>query len=390
MVKKNKFNEQCITYSQMSMIFNARIFWRRFTTWIRVYIISRYAGIGTEEEAFGRLYIETSGVGDMLQIIFERENAARVSQLLNLIIFTLRDLITSQLAGNTEGMRQNVNRLYKNIEDLSAYLSLINPYLNREEWVNTAKAYAENTLEEANSFVTGNYGKDIEAFGRLTELSNKMGYLFAEALYDYVTSGSQNGDSLPSDGGQQCITREQMNQIFDIRMFWFELTTWVRSYMISRYRGIGNANEIKARLDQVVAEYTDALRTIFGDKVDPYLKMLNDYIDLIDDLITAQKDNNTDGLNRITQLLYRNADQRAEFLASINPYWDQSEWRRRLYNHLRSTIAESTTFLTGDYARNLDIFSTLLEQAESASGYFARGIFRYISSTQKTGRYYYG
>jgi hypothetical protein len=95
-------------------------------------------------------------------------------------------------------------------------------------------------------------------------------------------------------------------------------------------------------------------------------------------MITAQLEGNTDEVNLIIQRLYQNADQRAAFLASINPYWDQNEWRRRLYNNLRSTIDESTTFLARDYARNIDIFSTLLDQAESTSGYFARGLFSYM------------
>ncbi|MEL7657298.1 MAG: hypothetical protein AAGU75_15500, partial [Bacillota bacterium] len=96
--------------------------------------------------------------------------------------------------------------------------------------------------------------------------------------------------------------------------------------------------------------------------------------------ITAQQEDNTNEINRITQLLYQNADQRAAFISSLNPFWDENEWRRRLYSNLRSTIEESATFLTGDYSKNLDIFSTLIDQAESTSGYVARGLFNYITS----------
>jgi hypothetical protein len=325
----------------------------------------------------------------MLQIIFEREEARRVSKLLNLIIFTLRDLLSSQLAGNSESVNQTVNHLYNGIEELSAFLAMTNPQLNKSEWESAGKEYAKNTIEEANAFASGNYGKDIEAFGRLTDISNKMGTMFAQALYDYITSGSQDANPLPERDGRQCITAEQMNEIYSIRMYWFELVTWVRAYMISRYRGIGNENAVMARLKQVSAEYIAALSKIFPDKMDPYLQLLNIYIDLIDQLITAQLKNNTDEVNRITQSLYENARQRAAYLEKVNPYWDMNEWRRRLYNNLRSTIDESTTFLTADYARNLDIFSTLLDQAESASGYFARGIFSYINSRQKTTGIYY-
>jgi len=380
MSARNNFNEQCITYSQMNMIFNSRIFWRRLTTWIRAYIISRFMGIGTGEEAFKRLNAEISGIGNMLQITFERENSNRLSQLLNQFTYALQDLITSAIQRNNDAINQNVKRLYKTADDIAEFLPSINPYLIQTEWKDMMEKFVSYIIEEINSIITGDSLKDIEFFDSLTDLTNKMGDIFAQGFYDYITSGLQIANNIPPQSNQQCITYEQMNQIYSIRMFWFELFTWLRAYMLSRYRGLGNADEMKARLEQVLIEYVNALKQIFGEKVEPYLQILNNYIDLINALITAQKEGNTNEIYRITQLLYQNADQRAAFITSLNPYWDQSEWTRRLYNNLRITVDESTTFLSGDYSRNLDIFDTLLDLAENTSGYFARGLFNYISS----------
>ncbi len=69
--------------------FNARIFWRRFTTWIRAYIISRYAGIGTAEDSFGRLYIEATDFGEMIRIIFGRNLSNRYAQLMQRVTIGL-------------------------------------------------------------------------------------------------------------------------------------------------------------------------------------------------------------------------------------------------------------------------------------------------------------
>ncbi len=378
MVQKFNFNEQCITYSQMNMISNARLFWRRYTTWIRVYLISRYLGLGTEEEAFDRMYFETSGIGNFLQILFELQSSNEISQQLSQITISLRDLVTAQFQGDTEAMNQSVDRLYQNAENFAVLLSTINPYINEAEWKNMMNLYIQYTIQQANSFVTGNYSEDIELFRRLTELTDRMGEIFAESIYNYINSGAQ---VIPLDD-QQCVTLEQMNQIYIIRMFWFELVTWTRAYMLSRYLKIGNENEIMARLRQVPEEYVGTLRQIFGEGIEPSLQLINEYIDLIDALITAQIENDTEEIDRIVQLLYQNADQRAAVVASINPYWDQNEWENRLRNHVSYTIDESVTLQTGDYARNLDVFRALLDQAESASGYYARGIFRYITSQQ--------
>jgi len=376
---KNNFNPQCITYSQMNMIFNARIYYKRLMTWTREFLISKYYGIGTAEELFGRLYLESLEIGNMLEVVYGREYSNQYSQYGCQFAIGLRDLITAQQAGDMEAVSEHVNALYENITNRSKFLASINPYFSANEWRNLLNTYLQVTLEEANAIATGDYSADLQEYERLTDLTNQMGDTFAQGLYDYITSGAQGADSQPQQS-VQCITYEQMNEIFNIRMFWFELVTWIRTYMLSKYIGLGNVNEAYAQLKQVPVIYVDQLKRIFGDKVpEDYILLFNQYIELLIAFINAQMAGNVDEINRITQQLYQNADTRAAAITSINPaFWSEAEWRSRLYNNLRSTIAESTTFLTGDYARNIDIFRTLLDQAESTSNYFAQGLFSYL------------
>jgi hypothetical protein len=348
-------------------------------------MISRYLGIGNEEEVFGGLYNEALSFSNMLEVIFGRQIALENAGYLNLYTVIFRDIITSQLEGNAQAVQQNVNRFYQNINDNAAFLASINPYWNEAQWRDLLGTYFQYTMEEANSFASGNYKQDIETFDRITDLNNTMGDVFAQGLYDYITTGQQAAGNPPPQGSQQCITMEQMNLIYNIRMFWFELVTWVRSFMLSRYRGVGDVNDVFNRLQQVPNDYVNNLKKFFGDNpaIDELQLELNAYIDLIDDLISAQLSGDTDEINRITRLLYQNANDRAASVSKLNPYWQESEWRTRLYNNLRGTLDESVSFQTGDYARNLDIFRSLLDQAESTSGYFAQGLVNYLNSQKK-------
>ena len=370
------FNPQCITYSQMNLIFNARIYYRRLTTWTRAYLISRYFGIGTPEELFGRLYLESLDIGKMMELIFGHESSNRYSQLLSQFPIALRDLIDAQLEGNNEAVRQNIDRLYLNVNQRAAFLEEMNPYWSQAEYRDLFDAYIQHTLEAANAISSQDFTKDIEIYDELTELTNKMGDTFAQGIYEYITSGQPTGNIPP----EQCITYEELNEIFNIRMFWFELVAWTRTYMLSRYKGIGNEQEALARLRKVPEAYVNSLKKIFGDKVPAdYLQLFNEYIDLIDAFITAQLQNNPDEISRITKELYLNADKRAAAIAAVNPdFWKEEEWKTKLYNNLRSTIDEATTLFAGDYSRNIDIFSTLFDQAEDTSNYFAQGLFNYI------------
>lgn len=378
MIMKSNFNPQCITYSQMNLIFNARLFYRRLTIWTRAYIISRYLGIGTPEELFGRFYLETLGTGNIVRTFWGREAANQYNQLLSTYAIALRDLISAQLEGDTEAINQNVNRLYQDVYERASFIASINPYVNETEFRKQLETYLQYTIEEANNFISGNYRSDIELFNRLTELSNQLGDALAQSLFNYITSGVQI--TTPLQDRQHCLTYEQVDAIYNIRMFWFELFIWVRTLMLSKYLGIGNEAEVYARLKKVPENYVNTLRQFFGENPAVYeLQLeLNTYLELIDSLINAQIEGNTDAVNHITRLLYQNADDRALSVSKLNPFWDQNEWRTRLYNNLRLTLDELNTFLTGDYTRNLDIFNTLLELAESTSGYFAQGLINYI------------
>ena len=381
MPTKNDFDPNCITQSQMNMIHNSRIYYRRLTTWFWTYLFSRYWGIGTAEDAFGRLYLEALDIGNMLQILFSREYAEQYSQLLSRFTTTLRELLGAQREGNAEAVSQYVNSLYENVAERAAFLARINPYWSEEEYNELLGTYTRYILEDANAIASRDFIEDLELHDRFISLTNRMGDVFAEGLFDYITSGT---GIVPPEEGEPCITYDQVNQIYNIRIFWYEMAIWTRNYMLSKYAGLGDVERDFARLKRVPAIYLNYLRGIFGDRVsEEYEEALNAYVELLDAFFSAQMEGNIDEINRITQLLYQNADQRATLVSAINPFWDAEIARSRLYNNIRATIDESTTFLTGDYARNIDIFSRLLDQAESMSYYLAQGLFDYISYTHQ-------
>lgn len=380
------FNPDCITYSQMNLIFNTRIYYRRLITWIRAYILSRYAGIGTVEELFGRMYLEALNIGNMLEIIFGRAYAEQYGQLVSQFVIIFRNLIDARIAGDEEAIRNNTELLYQNVADRSDFLASLNPYWNEEEYIRIFGDFIQFIIDIADTvstaMETGDYSSDIPTYDRLAGVIRQLGDIFAQGLYDYLTSGASYPEG-PSQTGGQCITYDEMDAIFGIRMFWFELATWTRNYMLSRYVGLGNADQIFTRLRQVADDYVTVLKQIFGDAVpEDYVQLFYTYFDLLNAFITAQLEGNIDEVGRITQLLYRNADERAAAIASVNPFWDVNEWRARLYNNLRATIDQSTTFLNGDYARNIDIFSRILDAAEGTSNYFVEGIFQYLNLYQ--------
>jgi hypothetical protein len=340
---------------------------------------NRYYSLGAVDVLFDRLYLESLDIGRLLQLNFGRARSETYSQYLSQFVIYLRDLISAQIEGNTEGINQNVQNLYDNINTRAAFLAAMNPYWSEAEYKTLLGTYVQGLIELANAYSSGNLNEVITIYDNLTEQTNNLGDAFAEGIYNYITSGS----SIPASG--PCITYEQMRRIQNIRMFWFDLMVWLRTYMIDKLLKLGNEDAVYNRIKKVIADYTNELKSIFGEKLGEDLaQYLYEYLELVDNYLNAQMAGNIDEINRIIPLLYQNAASRAALQASVNPLLSEEEWRNRLSNlQVRGIIDETTAILSGDIARSLDIFIDLLNQAESMSDYFAKTLFNYFIQIQK-------
>lgn len=379
--KQNMDMGGCISLAQMQIIFASRIFWRQLATWTRAYLNSRYLGIGIAEDVFGHLLNVITEFSGMLRLVYGGEISEKYYQLLMEHIIILRELITAQRNGNVEAMTQNVNRLYQNGEARAALIAPLNPIWNEPEWKKMIDTYNQLTITEANTFASGDYPGNIETYDKITEQTDIMGDYFAHGLYHYIT-GTAPGFNQPFTT-EQCISFDQMTILYYIRIYWFEMATWTRAYIVSRAANSDYANQAFERLRQVPIRYGNLLKAFFNEEmVDQNLQLIYTHIDLINNLITALMNNNQEEVNRTVQLLYQNSDEIAAILAQMNPYLDQNQWRTILYNYLRSTMDEITTFLAGDYERNIDIYQRLIDQTEQISNTFSESLFNYISANQ--------
>ncbi len=85
---------------------------------------------------------------------------------------------------------------------------------------------------------------------------------------------------------------------------------------------------------------------------------------------------NAKAVDQYTKLWYRNADQIADFLAGINPFWADEEWKTLLHEHLRMTMDEAVARLSGEYTKDIVIFDIIEEQALDMADAMSSGIIK--------------
>ncbi|HYE69853.1 MAG TPA: hypothetical protein VEA58_14655 [Anaerovoracaceae bacterium] len=373
----------CVSFEQMKIIFTSRIFWRQLAIRMREYLNSRYLGIGNAEDIFIQLLNAPTEFSGMLKLLFGEDVSEKYNQLLTQYIMIIRELITAQLDGNREAINQNVKSLYQNGDIRAASLAPLNPIWNEAEWKKMIATFNNLTIEEANSIASGDYGRNIELYDNLTVQTNIMGDYFAHGLYHYLTDTTPGFDQPLTTG--ECISFDQMTILYYIKIFWLEMTTWTRAYIISRVINSDYANKAYEKLRQVPIQYGNLMKTIFNEEmVDQNLQLIYKHINLINNLITALVNNNQEGVNSAVQFLFQNSDERAALLAQMNPNLDQNQWSAILHNFLRSTIDEITSFLNGDYERNIEVYQHLIDQTEQISNTFTESLFKYITVNQSS------
>lgn len=175
----------------------------------------------------------------------------------------------------------------------------------------------------------------------------------------------------------------QTNLIFKARLLWRDLATWFREYLITLFLGAGNLELESNRLYRIPLEYGNLLRVFYGDQIaEQYITLLSNYIITFESLFTALQGNDVNVINEATMRLYQNANERAAFLARINPFWTESEWQSLMYSFTQMTIDQATTFLTGDYTRNIEIYDRILSLTSLIGDYFSEGLINYLNYYQ--------
>lgn len=93
-------------------------------------------------------------------------------------------------------------------------------------------------------------------------------------------------------------------------------------------------------------------------------------------MVNVAKQGDTQKVNDARKRWYKNADDIAMFLATINPFWNQKQWQMLLYDHLKMTENEAVTRLTKAYEENVKQYDEIENEALKMADYMYYGIVK--------------
>jgi hypothetical protein len=167
--------------------------------------------------------------------------------------------------------------------------------------------------------------------------------------------------------------------INDLRGLWGEMVIWMRSYISAVAAGYPNSGAIADRIYRIPVDFHDRFRLVFGNQpAQDFLTLLSMNVILTEAIVTAMKNGDAQMVNANTVALYKNADDLSGLLRQINPFWSDVQWRNLLYTYIGMTLQEAVALLSGDFARDIDVFDRLMSHSQLLGDYMANGIIQYL------------
>ena len=162
-----------------------------------------------------------------------------------------------------------------------------------------------------------------------------------------------------------------------LRKLWMEHVMWTRSFIISTASNLGDLQYVSNRLLRNPFDFADVLRPFYGNETAMKFKiLLTDHLLIAADLVNAAKAGDTKTADEKRAKWYDNAENIADFLSEINPYWSRSVWQTMFDDHLKMTENEAAQILTGQYSASIFQYDSIQKEALDMADYMTSGIIK--------------
>lgn len=169
-----------------------------------------------------------------------------------------------------------------------------------------------------------------------------------------------------------------------MRLLWEQHIYWTRLVINSMVFDLPDKELVTERLLRNPKDFEGAFIPFYGEAAAAqFADLLTSHLTIAAELIQAAIDNDTKAVADAEKRWYQNADQIADFLAAINPYWSAREWQSMFYDHLAMTKSEAVYFITKDYANSIAIMENLEQEVLEMADLMTEGIVRQFSRNFK-------
>lgn len=174
---------------------------------------------------------------------------------------------------------------------------------------------------------------------------------------------------------EKYLTYGQMNIIFSFQKLWLKIAVWIRTYIRSVIYDTRDKEHIANYLISLPQEFYPTFNMFYGSNIALNITdLLSDFIKSAMELIEYKRYGESELTSSRTIEWYKSADKLSSYLAKINVYWDENQWKFLLYQYIKLKTDGISALVNNDYRQEIDQYNIIDNIIFIMGSYMARGI----------------
>ncbi|WP_144510357.1 hypothetical protein [Bacillus sp. FJAT-22090] len=159
------------------------------------------------------------------------------------------------------------------------------------------------------------------------------------------------------------------------RLLWLEHVNWTRMTITSIVFHLPDIQSVQERLLQNATDLGNCILPFYGYQIaSRYAQLIKEHLVLAAELVTAAVKGDTKEADLKEKEWYRNADDIATFLSSINPYLTKAGVQQMFYMHLSLTKYEAICMIKKNYKEDIKVFDQIEAEALEMADMISKAI----------------
>lgn len=182
LIQQSAIDQRCISKAESDYVAMNRLLWMEHVNWTRMTIISIVFQLPDLSFVQQRLLQNAADLGNCLRPFYGDKIADHYAQLIQEHLVIAAELVTAAVKGDTNTADAKEKQWYKNADDISSFLSSINPCLTKQALQNMFYTHLELTKNEAVTMIQKNYKEDVKVFDKIEAEALAMSDMIASAI----------------------------------------------------------------------------------------------------------------------------------------------------------------------------------------------------------------
>lgn len=162
-----------------------------------------------------------------------------------------------------------------------------------------------------------------------------------------------------------------------IRRIWSDYALWTAALINAVLYDVGDEDAILNKMKSISQEFSELIEQFYGSEIAGQVKTdFSQYGVYLVRMIEAYRNGDLAAVTELRRDMYAIADDYSLLLSRVNPYWDRATLQIALYEMINTTEQQIVHKLARDYARCVEAYDQLVDQAYRLSDELAFGLQR--------------